>query len=176
LGAAAARLATRLGLDDAASERIEVAMLLRDIGKIAVSDTVLTKTEPLAEDERAQIRAHATIGASLLEGAAGLRDVAPIVRHHHERCDGSGYPDGLTERDIPIGAQIVGLLDAYNAIVSPRPYKAALPPDFALQQLSLGAGRQFSVRSVAALYQLRGEDRALLMPRSSLAKTGASGY
>src|SRR2546426_5203 len=154
LGAAAGRLAERLGLTESEAERVELAVLLRDIGKVAVPDAVLTKPGPLAADERAQLASHAAIGASLLRRSRGLQSVAPLVRHHHERCDGSGYPDGLTESAIPLGAQIVGLLDAYNAIVSPRPYKPAFPADFALQQLSLSAGRQFSTRIVAALFEL----------------------
>ncbi|OLC54570.1 MAG: hypothetical protein AUH85_11475 [Chloroflexi bacterium 13_1_40CM_4_68_4] len=165
LGAAAGRLAERLGLTESEAERVELAVLLRDIGKVAVPDAVLTKPGPLAADERAQLASHAAIGASLLRRSRGLQSVAPLVRHHHERCDGSGYPDGLTESAIPLGAQIVGLLDAYNAIVSPRPYKPAFPADFALQQLSLSAGRQFSTRIVAALFELRKDDAGVLLPQ-----------
>ncbi|TMD58231.1 MAG: response regulator [Chloroflexi bacterium] len=165
LGAAAARLAERLGLNESEVERVELAVLLRDIGKVAVPDAVLTKPGPLAADERAQVTSHAAIGASLLHGSSGLESLAPLVRHHHERWDGSGYPDGLREEAIPLGAQIVGLLDAYNAIVSPRPYKPAFPADFALQQLSLTAGGQFSRRIIATLFELRRDDAGLLLPR-----------
>ena len=167
LGTAASRLARRLGLGDADAERVEVAMLLRDIGKVAVPDVILLKPGSLGENERREVRSHAAIGASLLEGSTGLRPIAPLVRHHHERYDGSGYPEGLTAEAIPVGAQIVGMLDAYNAIVSPRPYKAALPPDFALQQLSLAAGRQFSTRLIAALFEMRSEDPGLLTPHDA---------
>src|SRR5438445_443741 len=123
--------------------------LLRDIGKIALPAAVLTKRDPLDPSEREQVRTHVTLGADILAGSESLRDLAWLVRHHHERYDGSGYPNGLRGDDIPLGAQIVGVLDAYNAIVSPRCYKPAFPPRFALEQLALGAGRDFAMPLVA---------------------------
>ncbi|OLC52136.1 MAG: hypothetical protein AUH85_17700 [Chloroflexi bacterium 13_1_40CM_4_68_4] len=154
LAAAGRRLAERLGQSETEAERVELAVLLRDIGKIALPEAVLTKRDPLDPSEREQLRAHVTLGADILAGSESLRDLAWLVRHHHERYDGSGYPNGLRGDEIPLGAQIVGVLDAYNAIVSPRCYKPAFPARFALEQLALGAGRDFAMPLVAALFDL----------------------
>ncbi len=162
LARAARRLAERLGQDETEAERIELAVLLRDIGKVAVPESLLTKRGPLEPTERDQLRAHVSLGADILAASESLQDLAPFVRHHHERYDGSGYPDGLRGDAIPLGAQIVGLLDAYNAIVSPRSYKPAFPPEFALEQLSLGVGRDFAVSLVAALFDLNRKEPAQL--------------
>ncbi len=167
LARAARRIAERLGQGETEADRIELAILLRDVGKVAVPESVLTKRGPLEPAEREQLRAHVTLGADMLSGSEALRDLAALVRHHHERYDGSGYPDGLSGDAIPLGAQIVGLLDAYNAIVSPRSYKPAFPPDFALEQLSLGAGRDFAVPLVAALFDLSRTEPAQLAPEPS---------
>src|SRR5437879_12014691 len=129
-------------------------MLLRDVGKVAIPEAILTKSGPLEPAEREQLRSHVTLGTDILAAAPSLRDLVPIVRHHHERYDGSGYPDGLVGDAIPLGAQIVGVLDAFNGIVSTRRYKAAFRADFALAQLALGAGREFARPVVGGLAEL----------------------
>jgi len=144
LAGVARQLARRLGRDADEAERIELAMLLRDIGKVAIPEATLTKRTPLDPSELEQVRSHVTLGTDMLVAAPALRDLVPIVRHHHERYDGSGYPDGLRGDDIPVGAQIVGVLDAFNGIVSARSYKSAFSAEFALDQLLLGAGREFA--------------------------------
>jgi len=159
LAGIARQLALRLGRDADEAERIELAMLLRDIGKAAIPDATLTKRAPLEPSEREQVRRHVTLGTDMLAAAPALRDLVPIVRNHHERYDGSGYPDGLRGDDIPIGAQIVGVLDTFNGIVSARSYKSAFPAEFALDQLRLGAGREFDARVVAAFVEVYQRDQ-----------------
>jgi putative two-component system response regulator len=154
LAGAARRLAERLGRGEVEAERIELAVLLRDIGKVGLPESILTKRGPLEPAERQQLRSHVALGTEILAGSEALRDLAPFVRHHHEHYDGSGYPDGLKGDAIPLGAQIVGLLDAYNGIVSPRSYKQGFPSAFAINQLALGAGRDFAESLVTALFDL----------------------
>ncbi len=160
---AARRLAVRLGQTEPEAERIELALLLRDIGKVAIPEALLTKREPLKPEEIQQVRAHVELGAQILSASDALRDLVPFVRQHHERYDGSGYPGGLRGEQISLGAQIVGLLDAFNGVVSSRSYKTAFPAEFAFEQLALGAGRQFAVRLVASFFELYRRDPASLL-------------
>lgn len=163
LAEAARRLAARLGQNEPEAERVQLGFLLRDIGKVAVPEAILIKREALLPAERELLQAHAVLGADILAGVETLRDVAPIVRHHHERFDGSGYPDGLQGEQIPLGAQIVGLLDAFNAIASARAYKSTFPADFVFQQLALGAGRLFAMRLVGVFVELYQADPSALI-------------
>jgi HD-GYP domain-containing protein (c-di-GMP phosphodiesterase class II) len=165
LAEAARRLALRLGLTDAEAERIELALLLRDIGKVAIPEVLLNKREALKPEEIEHVHAHVDAGARILSASPRLRHLVPIVHQHHERYDGSGYPDGLRGGEISLGAQIVGLLDAFNAMVSSRSYKIAFPAEFAFEQLELGAGREFSVELVATFFELYLRDPASLVRR-----------
>ena len=166
LAGVARRLAEHVGRGEVEAERIELAALLRDIGKVAIPDAILGKAGPLEPSERRAVRAHVTRGTEILAASPALADVVPLVRHHHERYDGSGYPDRLRADEIPVGAQIVGLVDTFNAIVSPRAYKAPLSAEFAFEQLRLGAGRQFGLSLVTAFLDLYSADpAALLGPR-----------
>jgi HD-GYP domain-containing protein (c-di-GMP phosphodiesterase class II) len=106
---------------------LEFAARLHDIGKVGVPDAVLHKPGPLVEDERELMEAHAVEGAELIAQIPGLVGVARIVRHHHERFDGDGYPDGLEGRDIPLASRILAVADAYAAMTEDRPYRRALP-------------------------------------------------
>jgi len=164
LAEAARRLALQLGQTEQAAERTEVALLLRDIGKLGIPESILTKREPLEPGELMQLRSHAKLGAETLESSDALRDIAPLVRQHHERFDGSGYPAGLRGDDIALGAQVIGLLDSFNGIVSARPYKSAFPAEFAFQQIGLGAGREFSPRVVQAFFDLYRSRPSALLP------------
>jgi len=136
-------LARALRLSDAAIERLEDGATLHDIGKISVPDILLNKPGKLTAEEFAVIKSHATRGAELLTKASHLHDLVPIVRHHHERHDGTGYPDGLRGEEIPFEARIVALADAYDAIVSDRVYKQSLSPTEARDEIRRGAGTQF---------------------------------
>jgi len=150
----AGRLATltseRLGLSECDRSVVYYAALLHDIGNVGVSDGVLNKPGPLLDAERQLVRAHAQIGNDLLRHIPILEPVAEVVRHHHERFDGSGYPDGLQGEAIPIAARIVALVDAYFAMLAPRSYRVELSPELACEQLRQGSGTQFDPRVVDA--------------------------
>jgi len=145
------RLAAALGC--AAPERTFAALAgtLHDIGKIATPSEILLKPGPLDEAEWVEMRAHAQIGAKMLEQVPTLCDLAPIVRAHHERVDGSGYPDGLAGDAIPLAARIVAVADAFHAMISNRPYRGALSISGAIDELSAGAGSQWDAPIVTAM-------------------------
>ncbi len=138
----AASIATAVGLPEAVVMRCRLAGWLHDLGKIAIPDAILTKRGPLDEAEWAVMRTHAAIGEAILRRIAGLADAAPAVRHHHERFDGSGYPDGLAGDEIPIEASIVACADTYSAITVDRVYRAARTPNEAIAELRACAGSQ----------------------------------
>jgi putative two-component system response regulator len=117
-----------LGVDEAVSRSLRVGGYLHDLGKIAVSDEVLLKPGRLTPEERRLIETHPAAGADLVRGMQSLESVRPIIRHHHERWDGSGYPDGLAGEAIPVAARIMAVVDVYDALITARPYKPALPP------------------------------------------------
>ena len=124
-------------------DRIRTASLLHDLGKLAIPDDILARPGDLAISEWRVVTEHPKIGQVVLEQAGALRDAATIVLHHHEWYDGRGYPHGLTGGDIPIGARIVSIVDAYEAMVSGRPYRAAISHEAALDELRRQAGVQF---------------------------------
>jgi PAS domain S-box-containing protein/diguanylate cyclase (GGDEF)-like protein len=146
----AAATATRLGLsrDDVACTRI--AAELHDIGKTALPSAILSKAGPLDDDEWAFVQRHTLIGERIVAAAPALARIAPIVRASHERPDGKGYPDGLTSDEIPIGARIVAVVDAFDAMVSARPYKAAMTVTEAIAELRRCADTQFDHSVVEA--------------------------
>ena len=132
--------ATRLGLSLNLSQTdlaaLERGAFLHDIGKIAVPDAVLLKSGLLDANESRVMRKHPIVGDSLCSGLRSLNNVRPIVRHHHERLDGSGYPDGLRNDEVPLLAQIVSVVDVFDALTTERPYRAARPPEEAFQVLT----------------------------------------
>jgi diguanylate cyclase (GGDEF)-like protein len=144
-------VAVRLGLDGDDLRRVAHAALLHDIGKIAIPTEILIKDGPLTEDEFEVIKSHAAVGGGMVARIPGLEPVAPLVRHAHERWDGGGYPDGLAGEDIPLGARIIAVCDAFHAMTSDRPYRRALEVDEATVELELHAGTQFDAAVVAAL-------------------------
>jgi HD-GYP domain-containing protein (c-di-GMP phosphodiesterase class II) len=150
----AERLATvvsdHLGLSEYDRSVVYYAALLHDIGNVGVSDGVLNKPGPLLDAERELIRAHAQIGSDLLRRIPILEPVASVVRHHHERYDGSGYPDGLRGEAVPIAARIVAVVDAYFAMLAPRSYRLELSREMACDELRQGSGTQFDPRVVDA--------------------------
>jgi hypothetical protein len=147
----AVEVGRRLGLDDAALRAVELGALLHDIGKIRVPESILNKPGPLTDDEWELMRRHPEAGETILAPIAALADVVPVVRSSHERWDGQGYPDGLAGEDIPVGARIVSVCDAYRAMVEPRPYRAARDPLWAREELRRTAGTQFDPACVDAL-------------------------
>ncbi len=147
----------RLGLPDEDLRTLRFAAIFHDIGKIAVQDEVLSKRAPLTADERSEIEGHTVVAERILASVEFLAKVLPLVRHEHERWDGRGYPDGLVGEEIPLGARIVLACDAYDAMVSDRPYRSAMTPPQARAELLAGAGSQFDERVVAALLQVLDE-------------------
>jgi len=142
VGLYAEQVARELGFDAARVERVRVAGVLHDVGKVGVADATLRKAGPLDADEWAEMRRHPELGAKILANA-GLEDVAAWVLAHHERVDGSGYPAGLPAEQIPVEARILAVADAYEAMTADRPYRRALPGDRAEAELLTCAGRQF---------------------------------
>jgi putative nucleotidyltransferase with HDIG domain len=129
----AVTLALEHGIGDAhLIEAIHAAALLHDIGKLAIPDSILLKPGPLTPDEYEFVKQHAVIGAQILAPLAGCAPLAVIVRHHHENWDGSGYPDGLQGKDIPLGARILAIADCYDALTSDRPYRRELSHETAI--------------------------------------------
>jgi len=150
----ATQLASRLGLDADTVEYIGIAARLHDIGTLALPDAIRTKTSPLTAEELAMIRAHVQTGVELLSPLRHLAPVIPFVRDHHERWDGSGYPQGLSGDAISIGGRILAVADAYVAVTDGRPYCAAMPPHEALAYLSSRAQTQFDPTVIDALRSL----------------------
>jgi putative nucleotidyltransferase with HDIG domain len=143
-----------LGLSEAELEALRCGALFHDIGKIGVPDRVLNKPGPLDDAEWEVMRRHPVIGAQILAPLAFLAASIPIVRHEHEHWDGSGYPDGLRGEQIPLGARVILVCDAYHAMTSDRPYRAALDREEALRRLREGAGRQFDPSVVDAFLRV----------------------
>jgi HD-GYP domain-containing protein (c-di-GMP phosphodiesterase class II) len=148
------RLAEELGLSKKEVRACKTAGFLHDIGMIAVPEGVLEKSGPLSPEESARIQDHCRIGKDLLEPFTHLGPVPEYVYHHHERVDGSGYPDGLTEEEIPFGAQIVAAADSFRALVESRPYRAPYSPSEAMEILVGTAGIWHSEEVLKALARL----------------------
>jgi diguanylate cyclase (GGDEF)-like protein/putative nucleotidyltransferase with HDIG domain len=146
----AARTARRLGLADEEIELTRLAASLHDLGKLAIPEEILRKPGPLTEPERMVLERHPQIGFRMLE-SLGVDPVADWVLHHHERWDGSGYPDGLPGDRIPLGARIIFVADAYDAMTSERVYRRRVAPEQAVAELERCAGSQFDPEIVAAL-------------------------
>jgi HD-GYP domain-containing protein (c-di-GMP phosphodiesterase class II) len=137
------RLAAEVGLGEEEIETIRLGALLHDVGKIGIPDSVLLKPSALTDEERLLMRAHTEIGDHLLEPLELLAAVRPIVRHHHERWDGLGYPDRLSGSAIPLGARIMSVADAVDAMSASRVYRAALPQVEIVRELERGRGTQW---------------------------------
>lgn len=137
------RLAVSFDLDGAELKGAVFGALVHDIGNLGIPEAILSKPGPLTEVEWAAMRRHPEIGENICRSFPSSHQFAPIVRHHHERWDGGGYPDRLRGEAIPIGARIVGLVDAFDAMVHDRPFRAALSIETALDEIRREAGRQF---------------------------------
>ena len=141
----------RLGMDADALRELRYGAALHDVGKIAVPETILDKPGELEPGERAVLEGHPLVGQQIVEPLDPLAGVSPLIRHEHERWDGTGYPDRLAGEDIPLGARIIFACDAYQAMVSERPFRAPLPADQARAELQRNAGTQFDPVVVDAL-------------------------
>ena len=167
VGAWSRRTAALLGLPSPEAEMVGQAGLLHDIGKIGVPEAVLRKRAGLEPDEWVLMRQHPVTGAQIVAPFEFFAAGALVIRHHHERWDGSGYPDGLAGDAIPLGARIVAVADVYDALTSDRPYRKALGPGAALEHLAAAAGRTLDADAVAAFVE------ALREPRNGSAHVGA---
>jgi putative two-component system response regulator len=150
----AMRLAQAVGLGEQEIETIRLGALLHDVGKIGIPDSVLLKPAALTAEERSLMRAHTEIGDHLLEPLELLAAVRPIVRHHHERWDGLGYPDGLKGEAIPLGARIMAVADAVDAMSASRVYRQPLPESEIVVELEHGRGTQWDPALVDHILEL----------------------
>lgn len=153
------RIAEAMGLPETEQEKLKLAGLLHDIGKIGIPEAVLSQRGRLTDGEWAYVRSHPQIGESIIRqmGSERVAELCLLVRHHHERLDGSGYPDGLKGDTIPLGARILSVADAYDAMRSNRPYRAPFSAREALAELREHAGSQFDPRAIEALAELRAD-------------------
>jgi PAS domain S-box-containing protein/diguanylate cyclase (GGDEF)-like protein len=149
--ALASAVARRLGLDDDATRDVEQVALLHDIGKVGIPDAILQKQGPLDDQEWQLMRQHPIVGERIIAGTPGLSHLAPAMRAEHERWDGSGYPDGLAGRQIPLASRITLACDALHAMTSNRPYRSAMILERAFRELRTCAGSQFDPNVVEAL-------------------------
>lgn len=155
--AGALEIGRRLGLDPLSLDKLRRGGLLHDIGKIGVPTAILDKAGPLTTEERKIVESHTVIGAEIITPIAAFRELMPMVRHHHEKLDGTGYPDGISAEAISLPVRVLTVADIFDALVSDRPYRAGLTPGQALTILRQGAGQQFDERAVHALEQAVGE-------------------
>ena len=153
VGRYAELIARELGLTPDSVERVRIAGILHDVGRVGVPDELLAKEGPLDEEEWHWVRSHPEIGARMLQ-TTDFGDIGEWILAHHERPDGTGYPDGRAAAEVPLEAAILGVADAYEAMTAARPYRAPLDPQAASDELRRGAGRQFDERVVDALLRV----------------------
>lgn len=142
--------ARALLLPDDAVDTVRIGALLANIGTLSIPEAILHKTESLSTEEIATIRHHCVLGAEMLAIVPQLRNVLPLVLHHHEDFSGGGYPHKISGEEIPLGARIIRVVETYDALTSPRPYRPAFIPADALQLIANGSGREFDPRVVNA--------------------------
>jgi putative nucleotidyltransferase with HDIG domain len=143
-------IAARMGLSEEQQQLVHLCGLVHDIGKVGLPAGLLEKPGALTLEERRQMEEHSAIGERILSKVEDYADIAKVVRHHHERVDGLGYPDGLSDEEIPLPARIISVADAYNAMTSDRPYRDAMPSRVARLRLAQAVESQFDTAVVAA--------------------------
>lgn len=159
------KLATALGLIQERVEEVVLAARVHDLGKIGISNDILHKQGRLTDEERRIIEEHPVIGADILASYSGFRESLTFVRHHHERWDGRGYPDGLKGEEIPLGARIITVADSYDAMTSDRPYRTGMSVEEAVDRLKDGMGTQFDPTVTAKFIQILIEDGIYTPPQ-----------
>ncbi len=150
----AEEIGREMGLDEDETKTIHLAGMLHDIGKIGTYDYVLDKPAKLTDEEFAQVKKHPAKGAEILGGIKQLKHVIPLVRHHHERIDGKGYPDGLRGEDIPLGARIMHVADSFDSMTADRPYRPSPGMDYAISELKRCNGTQFDPQVVEVFLEI----------------------
>lgn len=164
-------IAAAMGFEPRSRERLRLAARLHDIGKLEISEEILDKPGELDAEEWAQVRLHPLLGAQICIGE-GLDDIASWVRSHHERPDGTGYPDGLRGAEIPLQSQILAVADAFAAMTSDRPYRLALSIDDAYHEIEAHSGTQFDPFVVETFLRLAGRDDRADREDRSLVRIG----
>ena len=154
-------IAQEMNLPDMVVRYIEYAALLHDMGKIGISDTILLKKGKLTDEEQKIIRQHPIIGYKIILPIKYLYPIAPLVLYHHERYDGSGYPEGLSGEEIPLGARIVAIIDAFDAMTSDRPYRKAPSVKTAVEELKKGMGKQFDPKIVKIFLDILSREKII---------------
>ena len=160
LGMIGERVARVMNLSEQERTTIRIGGYLHDVGKIAIADRILLKPGPLTDDEYREMQRHAEIGGSIVQTHEAMTDIASIVRHHHERFDGRGYPDRLAGEAIPVGARIIAIADAFSAMTNDRVYRKAVGVEAALDEIRRHAGGQFDPAIVEAFEVARLPDEA----------------
>lgn len=160
-------LAREVGMSEEEIRILWLAGLLHDIGKIGVRDAILYKPGPLNEEEYRRVQDHPVLAAQILHPIPGLRKVVPLVLHHHEHYDGSGYPDGLAGEEIPLGARILAVVDGFEAMTSVRAYRPAFSPEEALERLEQNSGTQYDPDLVQVWTRLVREGRLTPPPEDA---------
>ncbi len=148
-------LAEAMNLSTSQKDLVHYSAHLHDIGKIGISDEVLNKPGKLTNSEIIQIQSHASIGSMILSKNPEFEEIARVVRHHHERWDGNGYPDGLMGEEIPFESRLIGLVDAFDAMTSDRPYRKRKSHEWALKEIENHSATQFCPQCVEAFLSLR---------------------
>jgi len=146
-------MAEALGYSIKQLDLLDFGALLHDVGKIAIDRRILNKPSALTQDERRIVETHPLVGERILSKVTYFTDIVPIVRHHHERWDGAGYPDGLKGDEIPINARLLSVVDVFDALTSDRAYRLALPTDSALEIIREGGGHQFDPELVEIFFK-----------------------
>lgn len=144
----------QLDMDGDENFTINFAAFLHDVGKIGIADTVLNKKDKLTDEEFDAIKQHSVLGAKILAGIPSLGQIAEIVKYHHERYDGSGYPEGLAGEEIPVGARIIAIADSFQAMISDRPYRKGMSQQAAMEELARNRGAQFDPEIVDAFLKV----------------------
>ena len=155
------RISRQLGLSKLEIENISMAARLHDIGKVGIRDAILEKAGPLSAEEWLIMRSHPTVGVEILSSIQMLQSILPMIRGHHERWDGKGYPDGLQGESIPLGSRVIAVADAYDALVTNRPYRKGFSRQKAREILQMGSGTQWEAGMVDALLFVQAHSRSI---------------
>jgi HD-GYP domain-containing protein (c-di-GMP phosphodiesterase class II) len=158
------QLATAMGLLPEHISEIVLASRVHDLGKIGVSNEILLKAGPLTPEERSVIEEHPVIGANILSSYSAFQGSLTIVRHHHERWDGKGYPDGLRGEEIPLGSRLLTVVDSFDSMTADRPYRRGMSVNIAVERLKDGMGTQFDPQICAAFIRMLIDDGVYIPP------------